>query len=250
MIDEYWLEAAERREDEAYRIPPIKRDISEMEGAHEYVHMSLPSGEPVKFKRVWSGHRFTDDEVDKLIHGMEVRIDTNYARGIVGSLEWQTYNGYDYYGFSPWDASVYPRDVAPFPVSWNGHIFDPDEERLLRMGRRVLVICTAKQSGREYAVSVTFELTTEKNVEKWRIVPHFADFDRPAHDFTRATCTFMPEFSGRRFTALEVEHLRQGRGLIVRAVSRRTGNPYTCRVVLAIDTYQGQTRWKLVPQFD
>lgn len=249
MFDDYWLEHADRRENESYRIPSMRRDTSSMEEGTEYVHMTLFDGEPVKFKRVWGSYRFTDDEVDRLMVGMEIRINTEYARGIVGSLEWQTYKGYDYYGFSPWDASVYPRASAPFPVSWNGHTFDADEETLLRAGRRVIVVAASRSTGRPYAVNVTFDLTTEKGVEKWRIVPHFEEFDLPASHFTRETCAFMPEFSGRRFTAREIEHFRAGRGIEMSAISK-AGKPYTCRVVLALDTYNGVTRWRLAPRFD
>lgn len=65
----------------------------------------LFNGEQVKFNREWSGHRFSDDEVDKLLAGDEIEFDFKSKKGddwhIVGKLAKQEYNGHEFYGFQP-----------------------------------------------------------------------------------------------------------------------------------------------------
>lgn len=66
------------------------------------------NGEDVRFNREWSGHRFTDDEVDKLLAGDEIEFDFTSSKGddwhVVGSLAKQEYNDHEFYGFKPdWD---------------------------------------------------------------------------------------------------------------------------------------------------
>ena len=57
----------------------------------------------VKFKREWSGHRFTDDEIAKLLNGDEISFAAKSKAGkdytAKGSLKQQTYNGNKFWGF-------------------------------------------------------------------------------------------------------------------------------------------------------
>ena len=62
------------------------------------------NGQEVSFNRVWSGHRFTDEECEKLCDGefIEVRGLTSAkgtTYGVKGHLENLEYNGYKYVGF-------------------------------------------------------------------------------------------------------------------------------------------------------
>lgn len=215
----------------------------------EYVHAQLPDGEPVRFKRTFAGHRFTDAEVAWLLAGADIVITTSYAKGVIGSLEWQTYNGYEYYGFAPWDAEAYTATDAPFPHEWNGCTFDAHDEAVLRSGARLLVVATGR-TGQPYGVNVTFEVVASPTGEtRWAIVPHFDEFDQPPEAFTRETAPFLPVFSGRRFTTEEVERLRRGAGIPFTGVSRSTGRRYTCRVYLRLERRHGVLKWALVPVF-
>lgn len=212
----------------------------------EYVHMQLPNGESVKFKRVWGNHRFTDTELSYLMAGMEIRINTPTTKGIVGSLEWQAYKGRDYFGFAPWDAEAYAIDNAPMPVQWNGHVFTPDEEAVLRSGNKLLLVCTSNRTGSQYAVNVSYSIISDSRNSRWGIVPHFEEFDMPADQFTRETCVFMPMFGGKLLHLDEIQELRQGRSIYFEGVSR-TGRKYSCRLSLVLD--RERNRWKLEPNF-
>ena len=214
----------------------------------EYVHMSLPNGEAVRFKRVWSGYRFTDDEVALLMAGYDIRIKTTYTDGITGSLEWQEYDGHEYFGFAPWDAAGHDRTDAPFPIQWNGHTFTEKEQHILRSGEKLLLVCQSHRSLTPYAVNVSFGFISENSPypARWGIIPHFEEFDMPADHFTRETCVFLPMFSGEMLPLSDVRRLRKGKSVPFSGLSRN-GKPFRCRLTLELD--EVQNRWRLTPDF-
>ena len=61
------------------------------------------NGEEITFAKEWSGHKFTDDELAKLLAGEEVSFAAKSKRGkdytAVGKLAKQTYKGSTFYGF-------------------------------------------------------------------------------------------------------------------------------------------------------
>lgn len=228
---------------------PEKEDINTGEDTfEEYVHMTLPNGESVRFKREWSGYRFTDDEVSLLTAGYALRIRTKTTDGIVGSLDWQEYKGQMFYGFASWDAEAYTKEDAPFPVQWNGYIFTDDEKTALRSGERLLLLCTSAQGMSPYSVHVSYDLIpkTESYEARWGIIPHFEEFNRSAVEFTRETCIFRPLFGGRALSQDEIRSVRRGESIPFVGMSKH-GNPYTCDLTLELDTTE--MRWRLVPQF-
>lgn len=62
-------------------------------------------GEDVTIKGSWSGHTFTDEELDKLFAGEAIDVTYTKKNGTVshvqGKLEMQTYNGKEFLGFKP-----------------------------------------------------------------------------------------------------------------------------------------------------
>ena len=61
---------------------------------------------PVKVKRVWSGHRFTDEEVQALLNNQVITFDavsqrTGNSYKAKGKLAEQEYNGNTFIGFKP-----------------------------------------------------------------------------------------------------------------------------------------------------
>ena len=62
-----------------------------------------PTGETVRFKRIWSGHTFTDTEIEKLLAGDEIEFSavSKYGKDYVarGRLEEQEYQGHAFWGF-------------------------------------------------------------------------------------------------------------------------------------------------------
>jgi hypothetical protein len=214
----------------------------------EYIHMSLMNGESVRFNRLWSGYRFTDKEVEMLMAGYEIRIKTDFTDGINGSLDWQEFNGHEFFGFAPWDAGSYEREDAPFPVKWNDHVFTEEEQKILRRGERLLLLCESKNSRTPYAVNVSFGFIPKEGAHpaRWGIIPHFEQFDQPAELYSRETCVFLPKFSGETLSRSEIEMVRSGKSIPFSGLSRN-GRPYRCRLTLELDEVNG--RWRITPHF-
>lgn len=216
----------------------------------EYVLMSLPDGEAVRFSRTFGGYRFDDEEVDWLMRGGDITFDTEDWRGICGGLDWREYNGVSYYGFAPWDARVYTAKTAPFPVRFEGHVFTASEEAALRAGEKVLIAARGQKG--LYGVHVSYRLEVSEQRVHWGIVPHFEEFELPASHMTRETCVFKPVFADRILTHEEIQALRAGRALphVGTGKNRRT---YRC--VLHLRRVNGErfdgsdSVWRVVPTF-
>lgn len=250
MNGEYWQMYADDNMQADYAEAEREQKQKSLTDAYsyEYVHMQLWNGESVKFKRVWGNHRFTDEELQYLMAGMEVRINTPTTRGIIGSLDWQEYKGRDYFGFAPWDAEAYHIGNAPFPVQWNGHEFTEEEERILRSGEKLLLVTTSARTGSMYALHISFDLIKDNQGGlRWGIVPHFEEFNIPADQFTRETCVFMPMFDGVMLSQEEIRAVRAGKPVHFEGVSRRNGKKYRCMLSLVLD--KQRNRWCLKPQF-
>ena len=57
------------------------------------------NGGDVSFTRVWGGHRFTDEECEKLLNGEIIEITSSKGRKFKGSLAKQTFRGNEFVGF-------------------------------------------------------------------------------------------------------------------------------------------------------
>lgn len=61
------------------------------------------TGENVKFKDSWNGHKFTPDELEKLLAGETIVISGFKGKkgpySVKGKFEWQDYKGHKFYGF-------------------------------------------------------------------------------------------------------------------------------------------------------
>lgn len=214
----------------------------------EYVHMNLPSGESVKFKRGYGGYRFTDEEVRALMDGVEIRISTDNTEGIIGSLDWMTYKGYDYFGFAPWAPESYVHENAPMPKLWSGRPFTEEEKAVLRKGQRILIAAVSKNTGNSYGLHLSFDLLkdSEGKAVRWAIVPHFEEFEKDASEMTRADCLFLPSFGGRSLNQAQISLLRSGKSVYFPGVSK-AGKHYDCWLRLGLDITQ--KRWRLYPEF-
>ncbi|MCY1718487.1 DNA topoisomerase [Microbacterium sp. SL62] len=125
------------------------------------------TGQPVKFRREWSGHRFTDQQVTDLLAGREIVFQAFSAKRnnapfeARGKLALQTMerNGksYPFVGFKP---EFGPRRSAAGqempPAKMCGHAFTPTEIDDLLKGRKIYVDDFVSKKGKEFAATVHF----------------------------------------------------------------------------------------------
>lgn len=132
-------------------------------------------GTSVSFKREWSGHRFTDDECERLCNGEEISIfglksKSGSEYGVTGKLSNQTFNGHKFVGFERTGFANDPAKAKEPPAQWCGHKFTDDEMSLLKQGREVY--CegfVSKKTGK------TFDCKVQAVEKDGRVIiePHF-----------------------------------------------------------------------------
>lgn len=104
------------------------------------------NGKQVSFTREWSGHRFTDEECQKLLNGEEIEIvdcvssKTGKTFGVHGKLENQTFKGKKFVGFKSLGFlnSGSGKKQGP-PAEWCQHKFTQDELDALEAGTEIYV---------------------------------------------------------------------------------------------------------------
>lgn len=107
------------------------------------------NGKPVKFSREWGGHKFSDEECERLCSGEEIIVDGLVSKdgkkyAVTGKLAEQSYNGRKFVGF---DRTGFANTgKAEIPDEWCKHVFTADEKELLKNGESVeLEGCISKK---------------------------------------------------------------------------------------------------------
>lgn len=109
----------------------------------------------ITFNRVWSTHRFTDEECANLLAGNVIEFEATSKQGkpykVKGKLEQQEYNGHTFYGFKP-------DFTKSIPDNFNGHNFTEAEIKELKNGKIVYVTdLVSKKSGSNYSAYLRFD---------------------------------------------------------------------------------------------
>ncbi|UKA48233.1 hypothetical protein LFT48_12205 [Arthrobacter sp. FW305-123] len=141
------------------------------------------TGKDVVFAREWGGHRFTDDEVARLLAGETIEFSAKSTTGkayeVFGELGEGTFKGRKFVGFQKLgfgrrDAS---GNALP-PASWCHYTFTPEEIDLLMAGEGVESSDFVSKKGNRFQCKVFFR--EEKKGEGKKIVPDFeASLDSP-----------------------------------------------------------------------
>lgn len=113
------------------------------------------NGEEVNFKKEWSGHKFTDEECEKLCNGEEIEIEavsskTGKSFKCKGKLERQTFNGKEFVGFKN------TGFVTGVPDEWCQHKFTADEKALLETGMEVVADDFVSKKGNKFKARVRY----------------------------------------------------------------------------------------------
>lgn len=140
------------------------------------------TGDEVKFNAEWSGHTFTDMELEDLLAGKEIVFaavsqKTKNPFEARGKLEEQVFTtggkSYQFIGFKPdfgpkKDASG--KDVPP--KQWCGHAFTAAELKSLSAGEKIYIDdFVSKKSGKTFAATVHFG--PEPGAKEKKIIPEF-----------------------------------------------------------------------------
>lgn len=127
------------------------------------------NGKEVSFKRVWSGHEFTDDEVEQLLSGEEITIECVSAKSgkpfkCKGKLANLEYNGKSYVGFDKTEfvndgngggsadraSGTWNGKQVSFKKVWSGHEFTDKEVQDLLAGKEITIDCVSAKTGKAF----------------------------------------------------------------------------------------------------
>jgi len=135
--------------------------------------------EQVRFNREWSGYRFTDAEVQKLLAGEQINVTATSSKTgnpftVHGKLAPGEFNGkptfgFQLVGFGALDAS---GQELP-PEVWCGHTFTAAEKKKLAAGEKIFADNFVSKKGNTFAATVRFGAEDGKAGK--RIIPEFGN---------------------------------------------------------------------------
>ena len=131
-------------------------------------------GKPVRLKKAYCGHTFTQEEFDALCRGETITITDCKAKsgstyGVEGRLNNLEYNGRKYIGF---ERLGFVNSGEPtIPKSWCKHEFTEDERILLEAGKEVRLMGCVSKKGSQFDVTVTWG---QDESGKMCIIPDFS----------------------------------------------------------------------------
>lgn len=134
------------------------------------------TGKTVSFKRVWSGHTFTDEEVEKLLAGEEIEIHGLISKsgstyGIRGKLSEQEFKGHKYVGFERLGFANKTQSSNGIPDSWCKHTFTDEEREKLENGESVFIDDFVSKKGTTFMATVHYG---KNDKGQMGIVPEFS----------------------------------------------------------------------------
>lgn len=180
----------------------------------------------VSFKRIFSGHEFSDEEIEKLLAGEEITFDAISKAGkpyqAAGSLGRGTFKGRTFVGFQ--------LKVPDKPTVWCSHRFTDDEVAALLAGQKLKIddFVSAK-TGKTFSAEVTW------NVDQHKIIPDFGSADEPP----KGWC-------GHTFTDAERKKLTAGQKIKGTGfVSAKTGKTFDAM----LEWKEEKGKKKIVPSF-
>lgn len=221
------------------------------------------TGEPVKFTREFRGHRFTDDEVVRLLAGETdmviecVSQKTGNPYEMVGGLDEDSFTADDgkvieYVGFQ---GELKPREVdttkyavgtwvpqnreIKFKRSWVGHEFTDKEIADLLGGDKV----TFDHDGKQVTGQLADKEFTTPEGKTVAYVGFEQEVDESVYKVgvwvkTGKKVKFKRRWSTHDFTDAELDKLLAGEEISFEATSKRTGKSYTAKGSLENCTFE------------
>lgn len=185
------------------------------------------AGQEVVFNRIWSGHRFTDEELEDLLAGAVVTITATSARTgkdftVKGALGEKEYKGKMVVGFQ----LDFTDDV---PDSWAQHVFTDVEKDTLRKGGTVHISdAVSKNTGNKFECDVMYGVEKGSGSDRKKIIPNFS------------TDELSVSYLGHVFTDDERERLERGETVLIDGYTSKKGNVFSAKTTFDADPKGGK----------
>ena len=226
------------------------------------------NGQQIQFNREWSGHRFTDAEVQALLRGEEIELygvvgKSGKSFDVKGKLCEQEYNGKKFFGFKNTaflnnNANAADRcsgtwngKQISFKKEWGGHKFTDDECSALLRGEEITITGLTSKSGSTYGVKgklseqtyngnkyIGFERTGFADDGSGNS-SQFPQKEKYQGTFKGKTVSFNRTWGGHRFTDDECEALCNGEEITITGLTSKSGSTYGVKGKLKKQSFNG-----------
>lgn len=210
-------------------------------------------GTEVVFNRQYGSHRFTDEEVDKLLAGENITIEIDTKNGrmkVAGQLDNMEYQGRPYVGFNGefiregYVDGVWNGRQISFKKSYGDYQFNTVEVQKLLDGETISIetskgTLTGKLEDQEYNGNpfVGFK-------------PHFPKREGYIYgEFQGKEISFRDNFMQHKYTQEEIDTLLAGKKIAFKGVTKQ-GKERMVGGGLGKKTYKGRTFIDFIPEFD
>lgn len=252
-----------------YDLGVMRKNAETLEtGNKAEVATGIFRGEEIRFKREFAGHRFTDEEVEKLLAGENIIITamskkTKKEFRAEGHLEKLEYKGKQYFGFNM--VNILPAEGEEkiegvyeptgeniaFKQSWSGHTFTEGEVSRLLAGEKISFKAKTKK-GKEWDVTGCLAKQEYKGREYWGFKldeQEAPDKVTGVYKPKNTTVSFKRVWGGHTFTDSEIKDLLEGNGIEFR-YKKQNGAMGTAKGKLKQQTFKGRKFWgfKLDPK--
>lgn len=227
------------------------------------------NGQQVTFNREWSGHRFTDDEVQKLLAGEEIELlgvvgKSGKSFDVKGKLSEQTYNGKKFFGFEKTEfinnnansadrcSGVWNGKQVSFKKEWGGHTFTDDECTRLLNGEEIEITGLTSKTGSTYGVKgklseLSYNGHNYVGFEKTGFAGNsnsggsqYPQKEKYTGKFKGKDVSFNRSWGGHRFTDEECEKLCNGEEITITGLTSKSGSTYGVKGKLSKQSYNGK----------
>ena len=235
------------------------------------------NGKNVKFKRTWSGHRFTDEEVADLLAGNEITLlnlvsaKSGAKFGAKGKLEIQDFKGRKFVGFKAsemlsadgkaiesgdYAEGTWRRKKVKFKRTWGGHRFTDEEVADLLAGKEIDVLGLKSKTGKTYGVRGKLAI---QNYQGRKFVGFTSvgfigedgkvqassgkssSSDYAEGEWNGRHVKFKRVWGGHKFTDAEVKKLLDGKTITLKNLKNKAGKTYSVKGKLGEQEYNGKT---------
>lgn len=197
------------------------------------------AGQDVKFAREWGGHRFSDEEVTKLLAGEMIGFNATNSSGksydVYGKLAQQTFKGrsfvgFEKIGFGKLDAS----GQVTMPDKLLGHVFTAAERKTLMTGKSIEATDLISSKGNTFGAVIWYR----EKVAGSGIKDLVLDFDTPMSGPPASWCKYT-------FSAEEKKKLAAGETISAKGCVSKAGKKFDAK----LSWKEEGGKKKIVPSF-
>lgn len=213
----------------------------------------LWNGVSVVIKATWGGHKWTNEESDKLFAGEEIIIHGLKGKDgkpydVKGKLAKQKYNEKDFIGFAVTGyisddriTGKWNGETVSIKKEWNGHTWTNEELKALFDGKEIILRRLQGKDGKIYDIKGKLA-KQEYNGRKFVgfTTTEYIDDDKVTGMWKEKNVSIKKEWNGHTWTAEELKDLFAGKEITVYGFKGKTGKEYGVVGKLSNQTYNGR----------